>query len=334
MRKIFLYPFGILFGVIASVRRRLFNAGILNRKKVAGLKTIVIGNLAVGGSGKTPMVIFLANAIKEKKKVAVLSRGYGRKSTGFLELNKRMSSEQAGDEPLEILEATGVPVFVCEDRVNGLEKIKSMYPETEIVLLDDAFQHLGLMADTYLLLTEYDDLFCDDLPMPAGRLREFPGAARHASAIIVTKVPEHARMEEVKNRLMKYSKPIFFARYAPGEAKVEGTVEILGKDAEVFVFSGLANNKVFLAQATDAYAVKGQAGFRDHHAYDGADVDVLNRKAAEAGARYFLTTRKDALRLGELRNALKIPLAVRGIEVCGENDMKIDNILLFLDANA
>ena len=141
------FPLALIFGCITTLRRMAYNLGIFSRK-TGKIKTLVVGNLTVGGTGKTPMVRWLAGAFAEQK-IAVLSRGYGRKTKGFLQVNATSNAETVGDEPLEIFHAGNreTPVFVGENRLEAIEKISGLLPDTELVLLDDGFQHLSLKAD-------------------------------------------------------------------------------------------------------------------------------------------------------------------------------------------
>lgn len=188
--KYLLLPFAGLFGLIANARYHLYKWGVCKRNP-SPIPSIVVGNLKAGGTGKSPMVMFfLGYFIKKGYEVSVLSRGYGRKTKGFLEVKTNLSAWDCGDEPFMIKQNfQNVPVFVCEKRVEGLNKIKELYPQVNLVLLDDAFQHFALKADLYVLLTEWSKPFNKDFPLPMGMLREYRFAAKRADLVITTKTP-------------------------------------------------------------------------------------------------------------------------------------------------
>ena len=243
-----------------------------------------------------------------KKPVAILSRGYGRKTKGFREVQLTDDVALCGDEPLEMKKAAqALPVYVCEKRIMGLEKINSMLPAVKMVVLDDAFQHLHLRADRYVLLTDYQKPFYRDLPMPAGRLREFTCNARHADAIVVTKCPEdmHQRhADEMQARLANYGKPVFFCHYANSEPENH-----LGSqcpsDAPLLVISGLANNDAFQTWAKKWGNVKVCLGFPDHYNFKPSDYSQWQQTLLMSEDIVILTTRKDFARMQGLPDDMK-----------------------------
>jgi tetraacyldisaccharide 4'-kinase len=169
--RFILFPFAILYDFITRIRNFFFNTGIFHQ---TSFKTpvIVVGNLSVGGTGKTPQIEYLIRLLKNNFKTAVLSRGYKRETKGFVLLNENHLAIDVGDEPLQYFQKfKNIDVAVCANRVKGIANlIKSNIPE--VILLDDAFQHRKVKGSFYILLTKFDDLFMDDFLLPMGRLRE------------------------------------------------------------------------------------------------------------------------------------------------------------------
>jgi len=298
--KCILWPLAFLYGLVSWFRRWLYSAKILQRKKV-NLATIIVGNLQVGGSGKTPMTMWLANHLKEQFKIAILSRGYGRKTTGFREVIISDTAENCGDEPLEmrISLPDTIKNYVCEDRVKGIHLIEEKSPETNLVLLDDGYQHLNLHGDFYILLTEYRLLFTNDLPLPAGRLREFSSAAKDANTIVVTKCPNNLNVDgelRLFKELSKYRKPIFYTAYQ-NSLPIDSAGNLLDSKVSVLLISGLANNGVFVNWAKTNFNVTLVKTYSDHFAYSKNEMEMWIAESKKAGINSILTTRKDAMRM-------------------------------------
>ncbi|PID90016.1 MAG: tetraacyldisaccharide 4'-kinase, partial [Bacteroidetes bacterium] len=189
----------LIYGAVVWVRGKLYDLGVLKSHSVA-LPTIGVGNLAVGGTGKSPMVGELVEMLRAEHSPAVLSRGYGRRTKGFREVLETSTAEEVGDEPLQLkLRYPWLCVVVCEDRVEGCETIHERFPSVDVVVLDDAYQHRRLRVGLELLLTSYTRLYTRDWPMPLGRLRDLGNQAKRAKAVILSKCPadlgEAARQE-------------------------------------------------------------------------------------------------------------------------------------------
>src|SRR6187402_1934602 len=190
LRKI-LFPFAILYGFITSIRNFLFDKGILKAYSF-DLPVIAVGNLSVGGTGKTPQIEYLIRLLSDKYKVATLSRGYKRQSEGFVLASPASDALQLGDEPFQFYKKfRNIQVAVDANRKNGIEQLLSDSNSPEIILLDDAFQHRKVKAGFYILLTSYGDLFCNDYMLPTGNLRESRSGAQRANIVIVTKCPQN-----------------------------------------------------------------------------------------------------------------------------------------------
>jgi tetraacyldisaccharide 4'-kinase len=291
-----LLPFGYVYASVAWLRRRLFT--ILGLRKPARIFTIAVGNLTVGGTGKTPMTVFLANQLH--KNTAILSRGYGRKTTGFREVAVSDKAVNCGDEPLEMkLALETAPVFVCENRHEGIRRLLETHSNIDLVILDDAFQHLPLMAHRYVLLCDYQNPFYKDFPMPAGRLREFRCTAKNTHALVVTKCPENmstAEAEAMRKDLGKYQLPVFFSTYQNAEPK-NMAGEAMTTHQPCMVVSGLARNDAFQQWARAHYSITHTLAYRDHQSYTESDFAHWEQLLKENPNLSILTTRKDFMRM-------------------------------------
>jgi len=186
IRKI-LYPFSFVYWMVTTVRNWLYDAGIKKSTKF-NIPTIVVGNLSVGGTGKTPQIEMLVRLLKDHYKLAVLSRGYKRKSKGFVLANSKVSVEELGDEPFQFFtKFSNIEVAVDGNRVRGIQQLLKLNTPPEIVLLDDAFQHRKVIGGYAILLTPYNDLYVNDTMLPTGNLRESVAGAKRAQVIVVTK---------------------------------------------------------------------------------------------------------------------------------------------------
>lgn len=300
-RRVILWPLGQLYGIIAQIRRCWFAA--FHKRSKGHIPAVVIGNLTVGGTGKTPFVIWLTQQLHALQP-AVLSRGYGRKTRGFLEVQALGQAAEFGDEPLEVKQSLGeaAAVYVCENRVVGISEIQKLRPSTACVVLDDGFQHLPLMPDMAILLCDYNRPFWIDAPMPAGNLREFAGAATYAQAIVVTKCPADISLDEasaLRQKLQQYSEHVFFAHYASA-GPVNDVGETLPVGAKVVAVSALAQNQAFIQSIQTQFEVREHFGYRDHYRFDEKDIEDWRKAQDAQGAAYLLTTRKDWMRMRPL----------------------------------
>ena len=210
--RFLLFPFAIIYDVVTTIRNFFFEVGVFKQTSFK-IPVIVVGNLSVGGTGKTPQIEYLIRLLKDGFKTAVLSRGYKRKTEGFVLLNDTHSAEDVGDEPLQYFKKfQNIDVAVDANRVEGISKLITD-KSPEVILLDDAFQHRKVKGSFYILLTKYNDLFVDDFLLPAGNLRESRSGAKRADIILVTKCPENLNENEqnlIKNKFRKYNKKVFF----------------------------------------------------------------------------------------------------------------------------
>ena len=296
LRKI-LFPFSILYGFITSIRNFLFDKGIL-RSYSFEVPVIAVGNLSVGGTGKTPQIEYLIRLLAPNYKIATLSRGYKRKSEGFILADANSTAEILGDEPFQIHQKfPQIKVAVDADRKNGIEKLLSLKDKPEVILLDDAFQHRRVKAGFYILLSAFDDLFCDDYLLPTGNLRESRKGAKRADVIIVTKCPKdlsEIAQQNIKNKI-GLEVPIYFSYidyddlvYNPNESKKVAEIKLQDK----LVIAGIAKPEPFftyLEVSKDDCLV-----YPDHHFFTEKD---LNQIETKANNKVIITTEKDFVRL-------------------------------------
>lgn len=214
--RFLLFPFAVLYDIITRVRNWFFNLGILKSTSF-NIPVIAVGNLSVGGTGKSPQIEYLIRLLKDDYNIAVLSRGYKRKTEGFQIVNDAHTAEDVGDEPLQFYKKfkTAITVAVDADRTNGIQQLLQRNNPPKIVLLDDAYQHRKVTASSYILLTKYNDLFVDDFLLPTGNLRESRRGAKRAKVIVVTKCPEEfiessTRTNRAKTQSEIVSKSIFY----------------------------------------------------------------------------------------------------------------------------
>ena len=320
-----LTPFALIFRVITEIRNVLYDWNVLKSEK-GKIPSIVVGNLSVGGTGKTPMVEYLLRNLSSEMKLAVLSRGYGRKTKGFLQAKMESKPLEIGDEPHQIFHKFegDIPVFVCESRVEGISKIYELIPDLEAVVLDDAFQHRSLKADFYILLTPYQKPFSRDFILPKGRLRESRKGGKRADLVVVTKSPESLSSEdksELKQELSKYlisGTPILFSSIIYGEPLPLGHSERFTEN--VILISGLADDRLFVEYCQSKFKVLDVMSFPDHHEYSQNDLHAFLAKASSQKSfnPVFLCTEKDGEKLKSLGKGGflgEIPIFVLPIEV-------------------
>ena len=221
--RVLLWPFSVLYHGLTALRNRLFDSGWLQSTQPRGVFCLGVGNLSVGGTGKTPLTAWLLAHLRPRYRVATLSRGYGRRTRGFRLANAADTAETLGDEPLQLYRTCGGPVAVAEDRAAGVAGLLALSPPPQLVLLDDAFQHRRLRPHLQLLLTDFSQPFYRDSLLPAGRLRESRHGAARADAVLVTKCPENLsflQKETMTRHIRAYAgrqTPVFFTgiRYGP-----------------------------------------------------------------------------------------------------------------------
>lgn len=292
-----LFPFAIVYGLITSIRNLLYDNGIL-KSYAADIPIIAVGNLSVGGTGKTPQIEYLIRLLSPTYKIATLSRGYKRKSEGYILADASSDAELLGDEPYQMhLKFPNINVAVDANRKNGIEKLLTLTDKPEVILLDDAFQHRKVKAGFYILLTAYGDLFCDDFMLPTGSLRESRSGAKRADVIIVTKCPKDLSQTE-QNAIRKKigaSVSVYFSSidyddkvYSASESKNVSDIKRIDK----LLLAGIAKPNPFFAYLQADNDV--QLEYPDHHHYTENDIKTIKDKADN---KLIITTEKDYVRL-------------------------------------
>jgi len=298
--RILLFPFAVLYGFITSIRNFLFDKGILKSTSF-DIPVIAVGNLSVGGTGKTPQIEYLIRLLSDKYKVATLSRGYKRKSEGFVLADSTSNAEILGDEPFQFYQKfPNVQVAVDANRTNGITQLLSQKIKPQIILLDDAYQHRKVKAGFYILLTSYGDLYADDFMLPTGNLRESRSGANRAKIIIVTKCPKNLSDEQqntiaVKKLKLNSSQQLYFTFIDYDDAIYSKNGKIAAnevKSEKKLLLAGIAKPTPFfdyLKNENDECLT-----FPDHHHFSEKDLEMIQNKAQ---GRKIITTEKDYVRL-------------------------------------
>lgn len=283
-------PLSGLYATAVWLRHLLYDEHAL-RSYTVDIPTICVGNLAIGGTGKTPHVEALIRMLAPHYRVAVLSRGYRRRTRGFVLADEHATARTIGDEAMQLfMKYPDVRIAVCEDRVRGVRQLQKQCPELDVILLDDAFQHRRLQAGLNILLTAYDRLYRDDHLLPWGRLRDLKQRALKAHAIIVTNCPDDMlpidrRVVDNHLRLPAYMR-LYFSRIRYGE---------IGMQGRPLVVTGIANPHYLMQYVSRRYAGAELMAFPDHHRFTPADTERILSRAADFD--FVLTTEKDLVRM-------------------------------------
>ncbi len=299
--RILLFPFAVLYNLVTRFRNRLYDQGF--RPSVAfDLPVISVGNLTVGGTGKTPMIEHLIRLLSNDYKVATLSRGYGRNTKGIRLASKIDSASTLGDEPYQFYRKYGnkVIVSVGEERALAIAHVLQEAEDTQIILLDDAFQHRRVRPSFSVLLSDYNRPFYRDFLLPAGRLRESRSQAARADVVVVTKCPSEMtddRMMKIEKSIRKYTdKPVFFANVHYGSALHIGDIKTdIGRD--VILVSGIADASPLVTYVKQGFELKEHLQFNDHHAYSHLDMERIELALQRNPGTSILTTEKDMVKL-------------------------------------
>ncbi len=325
--KILLFPFSLIYGFFSILNNLIYELKIIIPIKFT-IPVINIGNLTVGGTGKTPHIEYLINFLNPYIKLAVLSRGYKRKTKGFRQIEKNDDVKTAGDEPLLFKRKyNDLNVFVSENRVEGISQMLMKNPEIQTVLLDDAFQHRSIDPALNILLTEYEYPFFEDFYLPSGRLREWRSGYKRADIIIVTKCPINITVEE-KERFITKLKPkknqkVFFSyyRYFNPYFLYNSQQRItLRPDIEVLLISALASTSYLIHYLESKIDNLHSLEFTDHHQFTYDDMENFKKifDGLTNQNKIILTTEKDAMRLDMHRKFIlenKLPVFVLPVAV-------------------
>lgn len=311
-----LYPISKIYGSVVAVRNVMFDRGIFLKQHDPEIPVIVVGNISVGGAGKTPHTEYIVGHLCKNHKIAVLSRGYKRKTHGFVLATDNSHVDDIGDESYQIYQKFrkyGVTVAVCEDRVKGISEIHRLKPEIDLVVLDDAFQHRYVKPTISMVLMEYNRPAFNDFMLPFGRLREPMSSLNRADIVVVTKCPTEmkpmeTRIFKTKLNLFPYQK-LFFSgyKYLPIEPLFPNEVsplkqlkitDLTSNDA-ILSITGVANPKPFIMHLKSFDAKVRIKRYGDHHRFTHTDMQsIFEKYTTMSGERkIIITTEKDAVRL-------------------------------------
>lgn len=321
--RYFLFPFSVLYGLVVRFRNRLYDKETF-RSVAFDLPVICVGNLSVGGTGKTPMVEYLIRLLAPHHNVGVLSRGYRRKTKGFVVANNTMSAEDVGDEPLQIfLNHPDTTVAVAEMRVIGIPMILQHRPEVNLIILDDALQHREVRAGLNILLTSWQRPYTRDYLLPAGNLRDTRSSSNRAEIIVVTKCNPDITVDEQQGLIREIGpsekQSVFFAANSYGTPRhfTTGKKYPLHRDVHVLLVCGIA------APAPLQDALRGMASldesiiFKDHHHYTAGDVRKMKQRFDRMAGRekIIITTEKDAVKFRSIQAQIgDLPVYVLPVE--------------------
>lgn len=309
-----LYPISRVYGWAMSLRNWMFNHGVLKQHSF-DIPVIVVGNISMGGSGKTPHTEFVVDALRKDYRIGVLSRGYKRKTHGFVLASPNSHVSDIGDEPFQIyrkFKDKGVMMAVCEDRVTGIRRMLEVDPKLSLIVLDDAFQHRYVKPTLSVVLMEYNRPAWEDSLLPYGRLREPMHALNRADVVVVTKCP--GDMKPMEGRIFKTNLNLFpyqkllFSRYeylrpqplfAEAGADTQFSLSMLSTADTILAVTGVANPRPFIRHLRQFKAKVKLKCYADHHNFTHSDMDSIYEKFANMGGKrkVLITTEKDAMRL-------------------------------------
>jgi tetraacyldisaccharide 4'-kinase len=311
-----LLPFSFFYWIGVTVRNRLFDLRML-RSTGFDIPVISVGNITVGGTGKTPHVEMLVSLLKSDYRIAVLSRGYKRKSAGFIMASRHSPVSDIGDEPMQIKNKfPDISVAVDGDRVHGVTRLIKSKHHPEVIILDDAFQHRYIRPGLSIVLVDYNRPVFHDFLLPAGNLREPWKNIRRSDLVIVTKCPENLFPQEITWFTQKLALPpgqeLFFTTYSYGtpeavfpvkkRKEVPSFKQIRKSHAGVLLVSGIANPQPLLQFLQKILKVQETMFFADHHEFTNFDIHSISMRfhSIPADEKYILVTEKDAVKIREL----------------------------------
>ncbi len=322
--RVLLLPLALIYGAIIIIRNRLYDQQIITSAEF-NFPLICIGNLVVGGTGKSPMVEYLIELLKSKYVVGTLSRGYKRKTKGYALANEFTTALEIGDEPMQFhAKYPDIAIASCEERIVGIPHLLQDVPNLQTIILDDAFQHRSIKAGLNIVLTEFGNLYAHDFFLPTGDLRDEWASAKRAEIIVVTKCPYNLTAE-LKQKIIRTLKPeakqkIFFTtiEYAtPYHIFNHNDEWLITQRDEVLLVCGIANPKPLKEYLTEKTHTYYQQDYSNHHIFSIDDLNDIKERFSKINAKdkMILTTEKDAVRLLKFREELaSIPMYVLPIK--------------------
>jgi len=323
--RFILFPFGVLYWLITSLRNFFYDKGIF-KSYTAPVPVIAVGNLSVGGTGKSPQIEYLIRILSEKYQIATLSRGYKRTSKGFVLADENTTVEELGDEPFQFFSKfKNIQVAVDADRTNGIKNLLKLDNPPQVILLDDAYQHRKVKATTYILVTAYNDLYCDDFILPIGNLREARKGASRADFVFVTKCPTTLTVTEenkIREKLkLNTNQKLFFTTISYDNCVFSSTshhtVSEIQSQSKV-ILAGIAKPEPFfdfLKSETDILLK-----YPDHHNFSDEQINAVKQKSA---GKQIVTTEKDYVRIKDKFDANQLfYLPIKTEFLSGEEEFK------------
>jgi tetraacyldisaccharide 4'-kinase len=323
--RILLFPFSIVYGAGVKVRNYFFDKKIFETASF-NMPVICIGNLSVGGTGKSPMVEFLLGKFQHRYKLAVLSRGYKRKTKGYALAGEGTTALDIGDEPMIFYEKfPDVAIAVGEERIVAIPQLLHDRPETQAIILDDAFQHRSVTAGLNIILSDYNNLFTRDWFLPTGDLRDQKSSYKRAEIIVVTKCPADLPYHEAQDIRQEIDplkdQSVFFTtiNYGLPYHLINLKKTDIDEDTEVLLVSGIANPKPLKKLLSEKAKTYYELTYSDHHIFTIDDWKEIQKKfhAIQAPKKIILTTEKDAVRLMKFSSSMNdvpvfaIPISVQ-----------------------
>lgn len=316
MKRLLLAPLAALYKLAVTIRHRLFDWGVLKSERF-DIPVVCIGNITVGGTGKTPMAEMIVGYMARTHRVALLSRGYGRRTRGYLEVETTSHYRDAGDEPLQIkLKFPETVVAVCEKRVEGIRRIREAHPEVDLIVMDDGFQHRHVEAKINIVMVDATRPIHHDHMLPLGSLRDLPSELHRVHYFIVTKCPP--KMAPIDRRIMskvllQYAfQRVYFTRIESFNPQPLYPDDALGRSVapgnEVIALSGIGNPLPFVGALRERFRLVAEMTLDDHHVYKVRDMNTLAELLTRHPEAAIVTTEKDAVKL---TNRAKIPAQVR-----------------------
>lgn len=326
LRRILGFPIALVWDFITSIRNLFFDTNIFTSQKF-DIPIIGVGNLVMGGTGKTPHIEYLIRTFAPHYLPAVMSRGYKRKTQGYIFASTQSTVKQIGDEPLQYkIKHPYIPVAVSESRVLGIPQLLMDAPNTDIILLDDIFQHRAIEPHKMILLTDYNSPYSKDMLFPSGNLREAKRGSKRADTIIVTKCPQNLSKEKAnkiaKQLNVKQHQTLYFSSFEYGEPYnfFNPNDRFHNQDAEIVIATGIAKPEYLKAYINSKYKKAFMIDFGDHHLFterDIYDIQKLYNNLGDATKTIFITE-KDAVKFlpfSKLIHSLGLPVYVQPIQV-------------------
>ncbi len=342
--RFILFPFSVIYSLLIRLRNWLYDKKMA-RSATFNFPLICVGNLAVGGTGKTPMTEYLIRMLQPQFKIATLSRGYKRKTKGFTIADENSTAIHIGDEPMQIHQKfPDITVAVCEERIVGIPLLLYQRPDTQVIILDDAFQHRPVVAGLNILLTDYNDLYTRDFVLPAGNLRDTRNSARRADIIIATKcnplLTDEERQQVFSELHPLKRQKVYFTkiRYTTPYHLFTKKNKPITADCHVLLVCAIAKPAPLKEALNSITATYEMLLYRDHHIFSTDDLkDIIDQfSKIWSPSKMIITTEKDAVRLTKYENELKdLPIYVLPMShefMFGEEDSFRRDIIKFISS--